>query len=162
MKHDHEAKIEKRADRGWIRHPGFITKSFPDEDGVMQLTTVYYWIDRHERTQIYTPRQKEITEILMQLYQDLNALCQLHEVAVNNPDSPAKNLFQSYSAMKITEVNPETGKPWTPIAHILRTMGKVPEVTFAEFTKFLLSESSNPTDFFVAMEKELDSKPDDD
>lgn len=126
----------------------------------MQQVILHYWIDRNGIPQIYTARQKEITEILMQLYQDLNALCQLQEITINNPDAPGKSLLQSYSRMKVDGVNPDTGTPWTPIAHILRTMAKIPEITFGEFTKSLLSEDSNATDLFIAMEKELSSKPD--
>lgn len=162
MKREHEAKIERRADRSWVRYPNSITKMAPAEDGSMQQITLHYWIDRNGNPQIYTARQKEIADTLMKLYLDLNALCQLQEVAVNNPDAPGRSLLQSYSTMKVEDVNPETGEPWTPIAHILRTMAKVPEITFGEFTKSLLSESSNATDLFVAMEKEFKSKPDPD
>jgi len=162
MKREHEAKIERRADRSWVRYPNAITRQFPLEDGTMQQLTFHYWIDRHGNPQIYTERQKEIAEILMKLYMDLNALCQLQELAINNLDAPGRSLLQSYSKMKIDGVNPDTGEPWTPIAHILRTMARVPEITFGEFTKSLLADGSNATNLFVAMEKELNSKPDPD
>lgn len=160
MKRQHEAKIERRADRGWIYQPNSITKMAPNEDGEMQQITLHYWVDRTGQIQVYTPRQKEIVDTILRLYLDLNALCQLQEVARSNPDAPAKSLLQSYSTMKIDGVNPDTGEPWTPMAHILRTMAKLPEITFGEFTKSLLSADSNPTNLFVAMEKEFQSKPD--
>ena len=162
MKRQHEAKVERRADRGWIRHSNSITRMAPNEDGDMQQITLHYWIDRTEQLQIYTPRQKEIVDTLLRLYLDLNVLCQLQEVATDNPDAPGRSLLQSYSTMKVDGVNPATGTPWTPMAHILRTMARLPEITFGEFTKFLLSPKSNATDLFVAMEKQFKSKPDPD
>lgn len=162
MKREHEAKFERRADRSWVRHPNTIVRMAPSEEGSMQQVKLHYWRDRNGMPQIYTDRQKEIADTLMKLYLDLNALCQLQEVTVNNPDAPGRSLLQSYSTMKIEGINPDTDKPWTPIAHILRSMAKVPEITFGEFTKSLLAEGSNATDLFIAMEKEFKSKPDQD
>ena len=160
MKKAHEAKIERRADRSWIKYPNQTVSQVVLGDGSMKQVTVHWWVDRHGNPQIYTDRQREIAQTLMQLYLDLNALCQLQEVAINNPDAPGRSLLQSYSTMKIKGVNPEDGKPWTPIAHILRTMAKVPEITFGEFTKSLLAGGSDATKLFVAMEKDFKSKPD--
>ena len=162
MKREHEAKMERRADRGWIGSPNTITSQVQLEDGRTQQITLHYWVDRQGRLQIYTDRQKEIADTLMKLYLDLNALCQLQETVTNNPDAPGSSLLQRYATMKIDGVNPETNKPWAPMAHVLRTMARVPEITFGEFTKSLLARGSNATDLFVAMEKGFASKPDPD
>lgn len=160
MKRDHELKMDRRADRSWISNGQAMIRFAPDEDGEMQQITLNYWEDRHGNTQIMTPRQTEINALLLSLYMDINALCQLQEMTKNNPEAQGKDLLQSYATMKIDGVDPATGEPWTPVAHILRKMAKMPEITFGEFTKKLLSPESNPTDLFVAMEKELKSKPD--
>lgn len=162
MKREHEAKVERRADRSWVKYPNSITQMAPAEDGSMQQITLHYWIDRNGQPKIYTARQKEIVGNLVKLYGDLNALCQLQELAMDNPDAPGSSLLQSYSTMNVDGTDPDTGKPWTPIAHILRTMAKMPEITFGEFTKCLLADGSYGTDLFVAMEKEFYSKPDPD
>ena len=59
--------------------------------------------------------------------------------------------------MKITGTNPNDGKPWSPIAHILRTMAMVPEITFGEFVQYLV-EGGDATNLLVTMAEEFERK----
>lgn len=162
MKAAHEAKIERRADRSWIKYPNHTVSHVVLGVRSTKREAVYWWVDRHGDPQVYTDRQLEVAQILQQLYSDLSALCLLQEVVSDNPDASGRSLLQSYATMKIKDINPENGKPWSPIEHILRTIAKVPDITFGEFTKSLLVEGSDGTKLFVAMERELKSKPDED
>ena len=56
MKEEHEARVERRADRGWITWPNSITQLVPTTDGSEQQVTIYYWIDRRGQARIYTPQ----------------------------------------------------------------------------------------------------------
>ncbi len=79
-----------------------------------------------------------MTDKLLQIKADLNALCQLQEVVLNNPDNTAKECAQSYAIMKVAGVAPDTGEPRTPFAHILRSFAQLPDVTFRQFLDSLV------------------------
>lgn len=165
MKEAHEEKIEGSADRSWIRFPNQTVTPVVSEDGPIQHLSVFWWVDRNGCSRIYTDRQRIIAQILMRLYQDLNALCQLQEAVKNNPNATGDSFAQqNYLMMKVKGINPDDGEPWTPIAHILRTMAMVPEITFGEFVQYLV-QSGDATGLLVAMaeefEREVDNSNDD-
>ena len=76
-----------------------------------------------------------------------------------NPEAPAKSLVQDHNAVE-TGTNPENEEPWSPLAHLLRKMAQVPEITFGEFTKSLLQDPNEATGLFVELEKEFNSPAD--
>ncbi len=156
MKTAHEEKVEGSADRSWIRFPNQAVTQVVSDDGSIQHLNVYWWVDRNGKPRIYTDRQRAIAQVLMRLYKDLTALCQLQESVKNNPDATGDSFSQQdYLMMKIVGANPDDGKPWTPIAHILRTMAMVPEITFGEFVQYL-AQGGDATGLLVAMAEEFE------
>lgn len=153
MKIAHEEKVENSADRSWLKFPNSFVGQIKDLGHV----TVHYWVDRTGRAQVYTDRKLAISRTAFNVYQDINKMCQLYQMAVDNPVAPANSLMQSYVCLNRDDANLDEGTPWTPIAQILCQMAEIPEVTLGEFVSYLV-EGGDATNLFVNRSAVLNDK----
>ena len=153
MKLEHEEKVENSADRSWLRFPNAMVGHV---EGLGQVQ-VQYWVDRSGRPQIYTDRKLAIAQTAFDVYQDINRLCQLYEMAEHNPEAPGKSLMQSYVKLNKDNAALDSETPWSAIAQILCQMGEIPDVTFGEFVAYLV-EGGDATNLFVNRAAVLEKK----
>lgn len=153
MKLEHEERIEKSADRSWIRFPNYISRHIPEIGSI----EVHFWIDRTGRPQVYSDRKLAIARTLFDVYQDINRLCQLYDMVEKNPDAPGNSLMQSYVRLDKSKANLDADTPWSPIAHLLVQMGEIPEVTLGELISFLV-EGGDATNLFQLRAEVLEKK----
>lgn len=125
MKNDHEEKVENTTDRSWIKFPNLII-----ELGGLEATTINYWIDRTERCQVYTDRKLVIAKTVMDIYLDINRLCNLYDLVEQYPESPAKNLMQDYVKLDKNKINLDLQTNRSALVHVLARMAEIPEITF--------------------------------
>lgn len=153
MKKDHEEKVENSADRSWLRFPNFASQQLAGFTRVQ----FHYWIDRTGRAQIYSDRKLAIAKTVMDIYQDINSLCQLYQMAEQNPEAPAKSLMQSYIKLNKDKISLDPQTKWSAIAHIFVQMAEIPDVTFGELLTYLV-EGGDATPLFTERAKILEKK----
>ena len=151
--HWNEEKIENSGDRSWLRFPNFAMQHLEG----FKTVQFHYWVDRTGRPQIYSDRKLAIARTVMDIYQDLNRLCQLYEMVEQNPEAPAKNLMQSYVKLNKSKANLDEQTKWTPIAQLFCQMGEIPDVTFGELLTYLV-EGGDATNLFTNRAKVLKMK----
>lgn len=156
MKTEHEEKVENSADRSWIRFPNTSIQQIAG----FKTTQFHFWIDRNGRPRIYSDRQLAIARTALDLYQDIDRLCQLYKMVEENPEAPGKALLQTYVKLRKENARLETGTPWSPIAQILCQMAEMPEITLGEFVTYLVQEG-DATQLFVSRAEVLKGKIDD-
>lgn len=143
MKLGHEARMAKASDRGWIVPPN--QTHFCDKDGTS--ISVYWWKDRNGRQRIYSNEQRAIVDTLLKLYLDLDTLAKFLETVPTIKDPIIDSILQqSWAKLDHGE--------WSPFAHIIRLMAMTPDITFAEFLRFLL-QGKDPTSLIEEMAKHL-------
>ena len=138
-------RVKERADRSWIRPANVQMAQFVNEKGEIVQKIVKYWIDKKGKPQIYTERQLAVIDLLRELYVDLNALSTLQKSVNDNPDGRGADFVQF--GMKHNFKG-------SAIAHLLRVMATVPEVTFAELMNYLVSDH-DATEIIKVMGKEF-------
>lgn len=153
MKTEHEEKIENSADRSWLRFPNFAMQQLKG----FQTVQFHYWIDRAGRPQIYSDRKLAIARTVMNIYQDINSLCQLYEMAEQNPEAPGKSLMQSYVKLNKNKANLDEQTKWSAISQLFCQMAEIPDVTFGELLTYLV-EGGDATSLFTNRAKVLEMK----
>jgi len=141
MKQSHEEKIANTGDRGWLMPPNSIHKW--NLDG--EPTSIYYWLDRNGKPQIYTDRQRAMADTLMELNLNMNKIGGILAALEEQRDHHEfANTFlqQSWGHLEHGE--------WTPYAHIIRLMAMTPDVTFGEFIRFIV-QGGDATGLLVEM-----------
>ncbi|MEP1034406.1 hypothetical protein [Ekhidna sp.] len=132
MKHNHEEKIENSADRSWIRFPNFAVQQI---EGVGPIK-IDFWVDRDGRAQVYSDRKLAIARTVLDIYDDLNKICKLYEMAEQNPEVPSRNLFQGNTRLNKERVKLDPETKWSAIAHLFVQMAEIPEITFGELLAY--------------------------
>lgn len=122
-------RVKDRADRSWIKPANFRTGQFVRPDGQIIQATAHFWIDKDGKPQIYTDRQFAVTNLLREFYLDIDRLSTLQKCVNDNPEGRGKDFLQF--GMKHHYKG-------SPIAHLLRVMAVVPEVSLAEILNYLV------------------------
>jgi len=146
MKKEHEDKIEKSADRSWIKPPNSITGGSKGTIKGFQQT-VYFWIDRENKPQVYDDRKLTIVSTLQDIYLELRKLCDLYTIVEDNPEAPGKSLLQSQSRLDKDKSSLDSSTPWNPTAHIFSMMAEIPDITFGEIISYLV-QGNDATELF--------------
>ncbi len=124
LKKEHEQKIERTADRSWVKPPNSI------KDGQLGGTTVHYWVDRFGKLRIYSDDELVILSELLALSIDIsNISTTFHALRMLNSDEAKALLQRSYAEIANDE---------KLYARLTERMAVAPEITFGEFLHFIV------------------------
>lgn len=124
MKNDHEQKVAKEQDRNWLRPPNIGYLSIDGEN-----LKVHFWLNKKAEPRIYSDEQLAITNVLERVRISINALSDLHRVAVENPTVSAQEV--------VSHVFPK-GLEIAALVSLAKLMARAPDVTFGEFLQYLI------------------------
>ena len=124
MKKEHEQKIEKTADRSWIKPPNSVT------GGQLGNTTVHFWVDRFGNPRIYSDDELAIIGELLALSIDISNIgTTFQALRTLNSDDAKALLQQSYA---------EVANEEKLYGRLTERMAVAPDVTFGEFLHFIV------------------------
>lgn len=145
-KETHERRAIDKADRSWIKPANFISAQFLNEDGKVVMSNASFWIDRDGRPQVYDDRKLAVVNLLREFYLDISILSTLQKTINDNPQGLGKD-FQQYGMKHHFK--------GSAIAHLLRVMATVPDITFAELLNYLV-EGNDATGLIENMATEFE------
>lgn len=124
LKREHEEKVERDADRSWIKPPNAVT------GGQFGPTTIRFWIDRHGRPRVYNDDQLAMLGELLALSSDFSSL-NTTLAALQSLNAPE---VQTLLQQRYAEIANEKKL----VERLTLRMAIAPNVTFGEFLHFIV------------------------